>query len=341
MINSGLAGFLAGLFAALPFHPALAAAPAPGSVIKDCIDCPSFVVIPAGKFLMGGSSGEESGAGLKSGAIEQGSPEILEPTSDSLPRHLVTIAQPFAIGISTITYAQFAAFVHATGYQQDGNDCLLTDVGPNSNSEQQDIYTTNQAVRNMNWQFPPWPVSAPEPVTCVNWSDAEAYAAWLSAKTGHHYRLPSEAEWEYAARAGTSGYWFWGNNPNQACQYGNVADLTFLKQRWRSPTPDNHFSCDDHYAWNAPIASFKPNAWGVYDVVGNVAQMVADCWHGDYRGAPTDGSAWLAGGDCRFKVLRGDNGMLGLAASHLAARKGAPVQQYRSTLGGFRLVRDL
>ena len=96
MINSGLAGVLAALFAVILFHPAFAAAPAPGSVIKDCADCPSFVVIPAGKFVMGAVAGEELGADLKSGAIEQGTPEILEPTSDSLPRHLVTIAQPFA-----------------------------------------------------------------------------------------------------------------------------------------------------------------------------------------------------------------------------------------------------
>jgi formylglycine-generating enzyme required for sulfatase activity len=245
------------------------------------------------------------------------------------------------MGIHEVTRSEFAAFVQASHYQQEGNDCLLTDVSSDPSLIKQDIYAYSQAVRNSNWQYPPWPTSAQEPVTCVNWDDARAYSQWLSQRTGHRYRLPSEAEWEYAARAGTRGFWYWGNSEADACQYENVADMSFLRQRMRSPSLDNHFDCEDGFAWNAPVGSFKPNPWGLYDMVGNASELTQDCWHSSYEGAPTDGSAWLAGGDCRYRVLRGDNGMLNLAWTHLAARSGVPVQQYRSTLGGFRVVREL
>lgn len=319
---------------------AVTAAPVSGA-IQDCPDCPVLRRIPAGQFMMGAAAGEIVNAAAASGAIEQGTSEIVQPTSDATPQHRVVIARSFAMGRTEVTREQFAAFAQETGFEQDGKDCLLTDLGSDPSLIKQDVYASSQAVRNSNWRYPPWPTGPGQPVTCVNWNDAQAYVAWLSKKSGHHYRLPSEAEWEYAARAGTTGYWYWGDDPTAACQYENMADRAFLRQRLRSGTPDNHFDCDDGFAWNAPVGSFKPNPWGLYDMAGNVSELTQDCWHADYRGAPADGAAWVEGGDCRYRVLRGDNGMLHLASTHLASRSGVPLQQYRSTVGGFRVVREL
>lgn len=333
---------VAGLLAALLSTAVRAQETKPLAVIKDCSDCPAMVVVPSGSFMMGAAAGEVVGATIGSGAIEQGATQILQPTSTAKPQHKVTIAKSFALGQREVTYAEYAQFVKEANYQSDGKDCLLVDVGSDDNIFQQDKYAAAQGVRNTSWRVPPsWYTGPNYPVTCVSWSDARAYAEWLSKKTKHKYRLPSEAEWEYAARAGSTGFWYWGNDPKQACQYENVADLTFLKRRMRSATSDNHFDCDDKNGFNVAVGSFKPNPWGLYDMVGNVSEFTEDCWHADYQGAPTNGAAWTNGGDCRFKVLRGDNGMFNVSSSHLAARSGVPVGQYRAQIAGFRLVREL
>lgn len=325
----------------LPSVAAIASEAPSGKVIQDCPECPPVVVIASGQFEMGARDGESLGGSAKAGAIEQGTPEILQPRSDAKPRHLVRFRRSFALGQREVTWQEFAAFVQSTHYQQDGKDCLLTDVSSDPSLIKQDVYANSQAVRNSDWRYPPWPNSSAGPVTCVNYEDATAYTAWLTAKTGHRYRLPSESEWEYSARAGTDGYWYWGNDASKACEFENVADRSFMQKRMRSTEQNSSFDCDDGYAWNAPVASFRPNPWGLYDTVGNVSELVEDCWHDSYIGAPEDGSAWTHDGDCRFRVLRGDNGMLNLQWTHLAARSGVPAQQYRSNLGGFRVARDL
>ncbi|MGH8577427.1 MAG: formylglycine-generating enzyme family protein [Gammaproteobacteria bacterium] len=128
-----------------------------------------------------------------------------------------------------------------------------------------------------------------QPVINVTWDDAQSYAAWLSEKTGRHYRLPTEAEWEYAARGGTTTSYWWGNEVGR-----------------------NHANCDGCGSeWDgketAPAGSFAPNPFGLYDTAGNVWEWVQDCYHGNYQGAPADGSAWpeTGGGDCNSRVVRG------------------------------------
>ena len=128
------------------------------------------------------------------------------------------------------------------------------------------------------------------PVINVNQADAKAYATWLSAQTGKTYRLPSEAEWEYAARARTRTRYSWGDSIGcDQARYGRREGG----------------ECSDSWDGTVPVGSFEPNAFGLYDMHGNVWEWVADCWHDNYEDAPTDGSAWTTGCDSARAVLRG------------------------------------
>ena len=160
------------------------------------------------------------------------------------------------------------------------------------------------------------------PAIHVSWEDAAAYAEWLSAQTGATYRLPSEAEWEYAARAGTTTAYSWGADRRQ-----NPAKCNGCGSRW-----------DDEQT--APAGSFAPNAWGLHDMHGNVYEWVADCWHDIYAGAPTDGSAWLRGGDCSRRVVRGGY-WGGLSWYRRSADRHRRVAEDRPYHVGFRLARTL
>ena len=135
-------------------------------------------------------------------------------------------------------------------------------------------------------------------MVCVNWHDAKAYAKWLSGKTGQDYRLLSESEWEYVARAGTETVRYWGHdwNNEQGCTYANVAD--------RENNVSVHFKCDDGFKFTAPVGHYQANGFGLYDVLGNVWEWGEDCWNDTYRNAPMDGSANTAG-DCSHRVDRG------------------------------------
>jgi formylglycine-generating enzyme required for sulfatase activity len=181
------------------------AAKAPGTVFRDCPDCPEMVVIPPGKFVMASppsERGRESSEG---------------------PLHIVTIAQPFALGRYTVTVAEFRTFVQASGYKTDAE----RNFGNVQGCRSWDVPWGQfgwQAERN--WNDPGFPQQDPQPVLCVSWNDANVYTQWLSQKSGKRYGLPSEAQWEYAARAGTTTARFWGDDPNQSCRYANVADQT-------------------------------------------------------------------------------------------------------------------
>ena len=138
------------------------------------------------------------------------------------------------------------------------------------------------------------------PVINVSWEDAQEYVRWLSRETGEGYRLPTEAEWEYVARAGTTTARYWGESESGQCRYGNGADAAFLGEYPNATT----VSCSDGYARTAPVGLFEANGFGLYDVLGNLWEWTEDCWNDSYRGAPTDGSAWRSG-DCSSRVLRG------------------------------------
>jgi formylglycine-generating enzyme required for sulfatase activity len=165
------------------------------------------------------------------------------------------------------------------------------------------------------------------PVVDVSWEDAIAYAEWLSEQTGKRYRLPTEAEWEYAARAGTETVYWWGN------------DIQEDGKAWA-----NCNRCGTH-EWSkrpAPVGSFQPNAFGVHDTAGNVWEWVQDCWHRSYEGAPGDGSAWEAstGVDCTNRVFRGGS-WFGDPRELRSAGRAKNRPGTRALVLGFRLAHDV
>ncbi len=245
-----------------------------GEVFRDCPHCPEMVAVPAGRFEMGSPSSEEGRDG------------------DEGPVHRVAIPSPFAIGVHEVTRGEFARFISATG-RSTGDSCWIYEDGG----------WVERSGRN--WRSPGFSQGDSHPAVCVSWDDAQAYAAWLSRETGESYRLPSEAEWEYAARAGTRTARYWGESASGQCGYANGADAA-VKRR-DSDWPWAVAECSDGYARTAPAGSFEPNAFGLHDVLGNAWEWVEDCWHGNYDDAPSNGDAWLGGhgGECSRRVLRG------------------------------------
>jgi formylglycine-generating enzyme required for sulfatase activity len=170
----------------------------------------------------------------------------------------------------------------------------------------------------------------------VSWGDATDYADWLSDKTGKHYRLPTEAEFEYASRAGKKTVWPWGDgNAESACKFANTIDQSGHKKY-----PINEAAnCDDGFVATAPVGSFPANAFGLKDMTGNVWEWVEDCYHDSYKGAPKDGSAWESD-DCKERVARGGAWLENVWDSRIARRYNVE-HTGRETILGFRLARDL
>lgn len=274
-----------------------------GALKEDCTVCPELVDIPAGEFVMGAGR-NEAGSG-----------------DHEKPRHPVKIDKPFAASRHEITVRQFAAFVDATGYKANGS-CLVWIASA----------WENQAGKT--WRDPGFTQGDSHPVVCVSWNDAQAYVAWLSRVSGKHYRLPSESEWEYMARAGTRTSRFWGDDPALACEFANVHDE--VTQSARNFSWEAH-ECKDGFVETAPVGRFKPNAFGLYDTAGNAWEWVEDCLNTNYINAPSDGSPRVTD-DCSRRVYRG-GGWSGPSSVRSATRTGNP-PGYRSQLLGFRVVRS-
>jgi formylglycine-generating enzyme required for sulfatase activity len=283
----------------------------PGDVFKECSRCPEMVVLPAGAFTMGSAESEKD-------HIEEESPQ-----------HEVTFARQFAVGRFHVTVDQFAVFVAETGYDT-GSKCQTFEGGK------------LEERRGRSWRSPGFTQHGSHPVVCLNWNDAKAYADWLARKTGKAYRLMTEAEWEYAARARTQPgtypqYWF-GDDETELCHYANVADqlaksIIARTKAWAGA------SCSDGYAYTAPVGSFAANGFGLHDMLGNASQWTGDCFHDDYAGAPPDGSAWTSG-DCRIRPSRGGSWYNFPRNLRAAARIWANAS-YRLNYLGFRLARTL
>ncbi len=269
----------------------------PEHMPRDCNICPETVVIPAGHYLMGTPADyDESWSLAREG-----------------PQHAVTIVRPFAIGRFEVTRAENG---------ETGDGCH------DWNGQ------TWVSTPGRNWRHPGFPQTDRDPVVCVSWDDANAYARWLSAKTGMAWRLPSEAVWEYAARAGTTTRRYWGDGLDAACAYANFSDLT-LRLAF-NPAPVDR--CADGYVHTAPVGSLKPNAWGLHDMLGNAWEWTTDCWHEGYIGAPTDGSA-RAEPECERRVNRGAG--WNSNPRHLrVSNRGNYAGIYRYNIIGFRLVRS-
>ena len=277
-----------------------------GREFRDCEECPRMVVVPAGEFEMGSPPSEE---GRFDGEEE--------------PVHRVRIGAPFAIGIHEVTRGEFARFVSATD-RKTGNSCLSRDG---------EGFVERPGA---TWRNPGFGQTDDHPVVCVSWDDAVAYAGWLSGETGHEYRLPSESEWEYAARAGTRTAHWWGEDASRQCAHANgAAGETSVD--WR------HEGCEDKHVRTAPVGSFPANGWKLRDMLGNVWEWTRDCWNEDYAAAPSDGSAREAG-DCRSRVFRGGSWnseprYLRAAIRGASAIRRANASEVRLDDAGFRVVR--
>ncbi|WP_419856934.1 formylglycine-generating enzyme family protein [Candidatus Palauibacter irciniicola] len=262
---------------------------------RDCAFCPEMVVVPPGTFTMGSPESEEFRAAVEG------------------PRHSVTIAAPFAVGVYEITFAEWDACVQMGG-------CRYTPADRRWGRERR-------------------------PVLYVSWEDAQAYVSWLSGLTGQRYRLLSEAEWEYVARAGTVTARYWGEGVSDLCRYANGAGggsraRSFRGLRFsRGYGIETEAPCNDGYRGTAPVGSFAPNAFGLYDVLGNVSEWTQDCWNESHRGAPADGSA-RESGDCDRRVLRGGSWFIG-AWFLRSANRSRNVPDSRDMYYGFRVARTL
>jgi formylglycine-generating enzyme required for sulfatase activity len=208
--------------------------------------------------------------------------------SDERPVREVVFARPFALGRYPVTFEEYDRFAQATGRD------LPSDQG---------------------WG------RGRRPVINVSWDDAMAYCQWLSAQTGQTYRLPSEAEWEYACRAGTTTEYSWGDDIG--CNHTNCLNSGSQCSGKRT----------------APVGSFEHNPWGLYDMHGNVWEWCADCWNNSYRGAPSDGSAWT-NGKCERRVLRGGS-WSNIVQSVRAAYRFNHTTSFRYNGYGFRVAKDL
>lgn len=293
----------------------------PGKTFRDCAECPKMVVVPAGDFTMG------------SPASEQGRYD------EEGPQRRVHIRQ-FAAGKFHVTRGQWAAFVSATKRGTSGG-CAWSGLPGGSPDEPN---------ASASWRNLGFAQDDSHPVVCVTWNDAQDYVRWLSARSGRHYRLLTEAEWEYTARAGTTAPYPWGSSvSHEHANYGSDVCCSGLA------------SGRDQWVNTSPVGSFPPNAFGLHDMHGNVMQWVQDCFASSYAGLPTNGSAyeamitlnlsgellWMTGTmSCSYRMARGGDwgnppAMIRSAARNFAPPPGATLENYRSAGAGFRVARAL
>lgn len=299
---------LLALSAALPAQ----AAPHAMQVFRDCPTCPEMVIIPSGEFMLG------TDAAI---AIATEIPAELVPVR-------IRIRQAFALGRFEITRAEFAEFAQDSGLAGRLVRCRTW-------------VEAKQAFRDLatTWDRPNIPATpgARHPATCLDWHDAHDYAAWLARRTGRPYRLPSETEWEYAAKAGTRTLRHWGNAAEHGCAYANVNDL---RTAARYPLAWTVVNCDDGFADLAPVGSLKPNAFGLYDMLGNVWEWLEDCASLSYVGRPRDQRAWTWSGGCKRRVQRGGGWITGPERSRSGMHSDGDDED-RADFSGLRVARDL
>jgi formylglycine-generating enzyme required for sulfatase activity len=291
----------------------------PGQVFSDrYVDLPgktpTMVVVPTGSFQMGAPDNED------------------DHKAAETPQHEVTIGKGFAMTRSAITVGQFREFVRASGYvpdsvKLDGASVYDEQSGAlrdDPRATWQDDYAGHRAGENL-------------PVVNISWGDAKAYADWLSQRTGKVYRLPSEAEFEYALRGGTTTRYWWGDGtPTHPVEnLTGSGDRSHIGRRWSHAFR----GYSDGYWGPAPVMTFAANPFGLYDINGNVSEWVQDCWHESYVSAPNDGSGWLNPG-CSTHVVRGGSWGSSPDQVNSAYREGADGSM-RSGRVGFRVLREL
>ena len=277
-----------------------------GATFQECRDCPAMVVIAPGSGIMGFDGGEKD-------------------RYEGPVRH-IHIRKHFAAGRTEVTNAQYAAFVAATG-RPSGKGCNVWIAAAKS----------IKRVDTLSWRDPGYgrPPLDDEPVVCVSWNDAQAYVEWLRQQTHQPYRLLTETEWEYVARAGSTSHFAWGDDPEQACLTANVFDASAADPL--TPWPSTR--CNDGHVSVAKVGSYPPNAFGLYDVIGNVWEWVQDCYQMPYPSRPVDGSAQLTVG-CDRHGVRGGSWRTEIKRQTPSFR-GRDDPGLVSNIFGLRVARDL
>jgi len=291
----------------------------PGEVIKDRfikqdLWTPESVVIPAGSYSMG------------SPAFEEGRKD------NEGPRHRVTFRRGFAIGRTEVTVKEFRVFVQETRYRTDAYSQGYSTVYNHSSGR---LTRRDDVTWEMSYEGRE--AKDIEPVVHVSWNDATAYLQWLARGTGKAYRLPTEAEFEFALRAGRNTRYWWGDGvPAKTVEnLTGEHDVSRDHRQWST-----YFEAYEDTFWGpAPVASFETNPFGLYDMAGNVGEWVSDCWHDTYLRAPVDGTAWLNPG-CKLRTIRGGYWASSPDQARSAFRLSSQPDR-RDARIGFRIARDL
>jgi sulfatase modifying factor 1 len=249
---------------------------AAGTRFRDCDECPEMIVAPAGSFTIG-SPPTEPGR-----------------RDDEGPQRTIRIGQLFAVGRFEVTRRQYEAFLRDAGRPVSGN-CMTDRRKPG----------TWALDRETNFRDPGFPQTGDHPAACVSWHDAKAYISWLNARTGGGYRLLTEAEWEYLARAGSTTAYPWGASIHDGCGHMNGFDRVIVDRRgdlYKGETV-SFANCTDGHLNTSPVGSYSPNAFGIHDMIGNLAEWVEDCSTQSYASIQSDGAP--AADDCSKRMVRG------------------------------------
>jgi sulfatase modifying factor 1 len=249
---------------------------ATGAKFRDCEGCPEMIVVPAGTFKIG-SPPDEAGR-----------------RDDEGPQMEIRIARPFAVAQYEVTRQQYEAFLRDANHPVSGN-CMTDRRKPG----------TWAIDAETNFHDPGFPQTGKHPATCISWNDAKAYIAWLNAKADGGYRLLTEAEWEYLARAGSTTAYPWGPQIEDGCPYMNGFDQVIVDKKGDlyKGEPVSFANCSDGYLNTSPVGTYAPNAFGIYDMIGNLGEWVEDCSTQSYASMQSDGAA--ENGDCDKRMVRG------------------------------------
>jgi formylglycine-generating enzyme required for sulfatase activity len=287
-----------------------------------------LTLIPAGEFMMGSREPAEDTAAFFNKTY---SGELLKPDlfEDEHPRHRVRITRPFYLGTYHVTLGQFRQFVQAARYRTDAETAKEAGAVGWNPEEKEFRFSRDYFWRNAGFEQ-----TDEHPVVNVSWNDATAFCQWLSRKEDQTYRLPTEAEWEYACRAGTTTRYYSGDDPETLAKVGNVADAAFAA---KFPERKMTIKANDGYAFTAPVGSFRPNAFGLYDMHGNTFEWCADWYAAKYYAtSPAEDPAGPDSG--KGRVLRGGSWCnLPLDARSAARHWSTP--DGRANFTGFRVVR--
>jgi formylglycine-generating enzyme required for sulfatase activity len=270
------------------------------SPVEGATEYPNMLLIRNGTFTMGCTTGWDDTVGCR---------------ANEYPPHEVTV-EAFELAQHEVTVSQFKKFTDATGYltyaEQESRGCVHRD----SEAEGQPFVMAPE----INWRNPGFPQEGQHPVTCISWSDTQAYIAWLNEELGKQYRLPTEAEWEYAARGGRAYAYFWGAEAH--------------------PSFANYNSGNDGTDFTTFVGKYPANKFSIHDMSGNLWEWVQDCWHKKYYGAPSTGEEWVDNCSDSGKYTRRGGAWDAPAQGIRSAIRSSGAMNDRSVYYGFRIAQD-